>query len=565
MTAKRNVSSHSKPKVIGYTRVSTSKQKKDGSSHEVQKQLILKFAEDTLGLSEEDVNIFTETHSASKINYKPELDVLTDRPILQRIIDMARLREFDKLICYSHDRLSRNFAEFLALKALFLKYDVEILFTKPGEIIKGDNGMLDRFFELMLSNMAQLEAQVIGHRVKLGTKNNVEHGFSAGGPVALGYTLEYPKLTKKNKLVRTTQATAVSEVFDLYKSGYTYEQIAKIMQEKYSKTIQRKWSKGTVSSILNNEGYTGFMLWNRKCSLITGSGDDVVRLKMENLKIIEPADFDLVSEIKSKQNSPQNARFLSTPYLLKNKLVCGSCGNYLKAKNYGKNKTNIYYCKCDSTLQYWTLKIPQEAIDKMVLEVVIKAVENSLTSAVLDNAYETYCTLIDNEQENANTMRQTLKAEIENNKVILEKALDVILSKSHLQAPEDDRKIYTEDFFALMTNFYMDTKLKLDQNISDEKKYGDILKRTKLTKTDFSLFLSKSLNIMTNNYNSCKNSGDEKARRRTRRIFIDQVLDKVIVNSSSYGETLSIYLKIPEQLGNFTVSLPESSPINSLS
>jgi site-specific DNA recombinase len=556
------VSSKPEGRAIGYTRVSTQEQQRTGSSHEVQKELITKYA--SKNQYDLDCNdIYPETHSASKIKSGISSEVLTGRPILQHVINMAKDKEFKYLICYSHDRLSRSFPEFLALKALLKKQDVELVFVKPGENMDSNNSILDKFFELMLSNMAQLEAQVIGLRVKGTGVTNTRLGYSVGGKTAFGYKLKNPLMTKRNEYVKSEKSPIIEEIFFLYLNGYNCENIAEKIKSKYHGENSRMWTKGTIASILRNRNYTGTFVWNKKCRCITGLTDDLVVCEKKNLAIVGKDIFESVSEIKSRQKG-SSAKYFSTPFLLRDKLICGMCGSCLKPKNFGKDKTNIYYCKCDSTLQYWTLRIPQPFIENFVLETIEDSMKALLSTSNLDGYYDTYSNLYDNEKHSLEIDKKNIDEKLSSYSQIRAKCSETLGMKNYLQMSDESRTIYTNSFFEVLQN--LDTELKAKETDLYKLKQ-EILKReklSKLSKEDFILTLSETLSNLIKSYKISKTQDESSIKNRSRRIFIDKILDKVIVNSTPQGETLTIYLKLPQLLENYNIRLSDSAPINTM-
>ncbi|MBI4219536.1 MAG: recombinase family protein, partial [Chloroflexi bacterium] len=80
-----------------YARVSTQRQKEEGSSLDTQVEAAMAFAT-AHGCTVSSQHIIREDWPGSTL----------ERPALTRLREMVRRREFDQVIAYSTDRLARN-------------------------------------------------------------------------------------------------------------------------------------------------------------------------------------------------------------------------------------------------------------------------------------------------------------------------------------------------------------------------------------------------------------------------------------------------------------------------
>lgn len=333
---------------VAYLRVSTQMQEEKGYSLENQKEKALEYAEKE-GLILHHNMIFTETEPASTINntFYPDniYDNLSNRPKLQHILQLARRKKISHLITYTRDRLARDLDVFIGVTMELKRKEVSVHFCKDGEIKNEKGNVYSQFLDIVLASIAEYEANVIASRVKLGGKSNILDGYWAGGKEPFGYYLQNRYQKNKKTYLKTIpyEKCLVQEVFECYVYlNLTYQQIADRMNAKYWNS--RNWTKSKVESIIKNETYTGTLVWNRRGSRRNPHNDEpLIKSKPnDDIKIIEATTWKASENIRDRK--AKDAKYFDTPFLLKDKLICGKCGSIMRCKDYGKNKRAIYRC-----------------------------------------------------------------------------------------------------------------------------------------------------------------------------------------------------------------------------
>jgi len=337
---------------IAYLRVSTERQQELGNSIEVQKKNAEEYASNNNLLILDFIN---EATSASKIQetaYSDAEDNLAesfkDRPGLSRILEMAKQKKFKHLIVYSRDRLIRNFEMFIKLTYFFSKYDITIHYTKPGEnILNSENNHISRFLELVIGNIAELEANLISERVKNGLKQKVINGYWAGGRSPYGYLLENVSDGKSKTLTPSfIESECVKKIFMYYNTcGYSFKKIAEELNKPYKTNV---WTKSKVESIIKNETYTGKIVWNKRSRKKGKSTKLIKSAKNEDAEIITEGQWDTSIKLRNKKSRVKDSKYFSTPFLLRDFVVCSICNEPLLTKNYGRNIDNVYRCPTKS-------------------------------------------------------------------------------------------------------------------------------------------------------------------------------------------------------------------------
>jgi site-specific DNA recombinase len=379
-------------KAIAYIRVSTIEQQKKGFSFKSQLSMAEKYIMeynarirsesrvykyDDLKLISEDFEVVREAKSASN-NIDNDKDIYTSlktRPELQRILDLAQQKRFKHLIVLSHDRLARNFEQFIILKRMLEKNNIKIHYSRPGESLETGNDKIGRFLDNILASVAELESNILGMRVKAGCSTCIQSGYWPGGRIPYGCKSVKTKESKRKRersslVVDPEEGKHVSEVFELYYKGLGYRKIAENMNNKYNVNI---WTKSKVEKIINNETYTGRITWNRRFNPQKYSADTDKKYSAfkEELKIVDMKVWEDINAIKNRKNDIKDPYYYITKFILKDKLFCTICNKPLATRNYGKNASGNEYCiyRCNSNSSKEShFAFKQEEIENEVLD-----------------------------------------------------------------------------------------------------------------------------------------------------------------------------------------------------
>jgi len=122
-------------KVI-YTRVSSAAQ-----SLELQETAAKRYLESIDLSGDEETIIYLSDHDVSATKLK-----MDQRPKLVDLINLIEEGKVEKLIVYKRDRLARNFYEFVDLTKIFIKNNVEVVYTASNEPPFKDKLALEAFY-----------------------------------------------------------------------------------------------------------------------------------------------------------------------------------------------------------------------------------------------------------------------------------------------------------------------------------------------------------------------------------------------------------------------------------
>jgi site-specific DNA recombinase len=325
-----------------YCRVSTTKQKEEGTSLETQKPACLALGAKNNYEVPENL-IFLEDWSGARL----------DRPQLDMVRDLIRRREINALIAYSTDRLSRDpihigiIAEECQKKGVALLFVTEPLDTSPeGQLIlyvKGYAGKIER------AKFADRSLRGKKTRAKLGKIPG------AAGTNLYGYNyIPGKEVGQGIRVINEEQAEIVRMIYRwLIEDKMTLYRICIKLTESgiHSPQGTNRWGTSTVHRLLRNIAYTGRTYVFRYQSQEPNEGNDDSRRYPKTLRrerpfeewvevigatppIISEETFEL-AQIQLRENQEKSFSSQKYHYLLLGHIRCGLCGRRYDAYTNG--------------------------------------------------------------------------------------------------------------------------------------------------------------------------------------------------------------------------------------
>lgn len=233
-----------KVKAIGYTRVSTEEQAREGISLEYQESKIKQYAElHNLDLMKV---ISDQGKSGKDLN----------REGVNEILSLIKKKAITNIIVYKMDRLTRRTFDLLYLvEEVFKKNNVQ--FHSISEKIDTTTAQ-GNFFLTIIGAMAQMERDLISERTKAVLNYKVEKGEYVGSP-ALGYTASTGESKFLNVDEREKDIVKRIHYLRRYKK-MSMGQIAEELNESGCPTKRGgKWYSGTIKLILDR-GESKFLI-----------------------------------------------------------------------------------------------------------------------------------------------------------------------------------------------------------------------------------------------------------------------------------------------------------------
>ena len=366
-----------------YTRVSTDKQEKEGTSLVVQEELGIEVSK-KLGMK---FNLYNEGSRSSTIHYREKLQQLQE-DIKSGIVKNIWVQD--------RSRLFRDMIEGVTFRNDYLeKYNVTLYEgSSPNKLefnSEDERLIYDLITRIQQSeNIKRSEKSKIGKLRKLRKESSSKPIFLGGTPLFGYQTVERMWKVQKDEM------KWVKFIFDSYEKGLSTRDIKiKLDREGVSprRTSSGLWNIGTLQSMLRNKSYTGLHQVNEYRILDI---DKVTKKKTKEIvksynykipKIINVGQFNRVNKLldlnhKNKSNNKQHFSLLDGLLVCECGSKIGSIVKVIEKKNVNTRK---YYCL--SGEYSWKSNNPNPCKNKMscqmdktnnyVLESVMSSVQQS--------------------------------------------------------------------------------------------------------------------------------------------------------------------------------------------
>ncbi|MFH0754532.1 MAG: recombinase family protein [Candidatus Omnitrophota bacterium] len=366
-------------KVAIYTRVSTEDQVREGTSLEVQREFLEKFAQ----------------AQGWEVYYPEEGQIYRDdgysgssdkRPALARLMKDAKLKKFNIVLCHKIDRFARN--NQLLLNLVKQLDDMGIGFKSASESFDTVTAA-GKMALSMLGTVAQFERDRIIERVFPGMIKGVERGNWQGSRYApYGYC--YNKEMKLLEVV-IEEAKIVSLIFTMYLSGQSTNQIAGYLYQKNFKTRSGgKFHTKLVGDILKNKVYLGKLVWNRHSydkkqktargfKYVRNDADKVIEAQGRHQVIITLDEFNQVQDKLQRNRRGCLHRTSARDYPLSGILFCADCSHKFRGAFNTSNrqkgvKKRWYRCmaKQEHNVQCFNIAVTADEVEPQVFAILEK-------------------------------------------------------------------------------------------------------------------------------------------------------------------------------------------------
>lgn len=370
-----------KKKVIGYVRVSTEEQVKDGFSLDNQRSDI----KHKCNMEDWELLKIFEDEGISGAS-------LNERDGLKAALKFAKEEKVDYLIVWKLSRLSRKVMDVVDILK-FLEHSETSLLSIKDNIDTATH--MGKYFLYIASIFAEIERENIIVQVKGGMAQKAREGLWNGGSAPLGY-----KLVDKKLIINKEEAKIIKFIFTEYLTGKGYKAIAKDLNDRGLKTSKNAYFSGnSVKDIITNPIYAGRIRWGRLKNW--GKKDDNGQRKRKyssnediiNVNGVHEAIIDLDIFKKAQQmletNPRHNVKQFNGKHLLSGIIRCPDCG-YGMSIQVVKSKGRTYeYYSCNQYSNKKTCKpnlIPKNAIEKEFYEVFEKIVnEDDFITRILSS------------------------------------------------------------------------------------------------------------------------------------------------------------------------------------
>lgn len=308
-------------RVAFYTRISLDEDKQKYSL-EAQKDRLAAFCKGQFGDEWILSHVYRDCASGTTL----------DRPELQQMLADAQTGQFDLLVAFRVDRLSRRVAELSHLAQELKGYGVDLKSATEPIDTSTPAGMM--IFQT-LGVFAEFEQKSIVERTKVGMRKKAQTGKWPGGRVPLGYTF-HPDTGLQ---IHQDESVIVRKIFDLYINGKEGSSaIAQTLNREGYRTKQgRKFNRKGILVILRNPFYVGRFRWQKE------------EFESEHEAILSEETFQAAQAILQERSAESPGYRLSNQNqrLLSGLLRCSRCHSPMigVSANVRGNKVAYYACR----------------------------------------------------------------------------------------------------------------------------------------------------------------------------------------------------------------------------
>ena len=234
-------------RAIGYVRVSSEKQVKEGGGLEIQKKAITDYCQ------KNDIHLL-DIFSDEGISGAEDIEKRSGLADCFSAIRKSKL-EVHYVIVQKLDRFARDTILLGYLEFELKKCRCELLAVDQ----KFNNDPAGKLMKDIISAFAAFEKNMINIRTMSGKKNKIEKRLFTGGKVPLGYKVinsDYVQIDEKT-------APIVKCIFLLRSKKLSYRKIAKYVENVFFITLHFT----TIKYILSNKAYIGELSQERKYSI----------------------------------------------------------------------------------------------------------------------------------------------------------------------------------------------------------------------------------------------------------------------------------------------------------
>ena len=279
-----------------------------------------------------------------------------NRPGFQKMLRAADRHEFQVLLAYKSNRISRNMRNALCYEERLFQAGVKVIYCKESF----SDDATGRFMLRMMMNMNQFYSENMAEDIRRGMLDSAAKG-KVLGTIPYGYK----KGEDGKYAIDEDAALVVQQIFRDFLNDKSYADIARSLNEKGILTKQKKpWGKNSFHAILVNERYTGLYKY----------ADMQIEDGMP--QIIERSVFELAQQKLSSQKQTRARHRDNEDYLLTGKLFCGTClSPMVGCSGRGRWGHDYFYYSCQ------TKRIQKSCCRKNIRK---EEIEEDVTRAILD-------------------------------------------------------------------------------------------------------------------------------------------------------------------------------------
>ena len=305
---------------------------------------------------------------------------IADRPQFRRMLDEASKPEspFREILVWKFSRFTRKREHAVAFKSMLRRRGVRVVSITE----QADDTPTGKLLEAIIESVDEFYSENLAQEVTRGMREAASRGFWMTSYAPYGYKRVHVQdgPAKRPTLELNPPAdTVVRRIFDMVLQGKSILDVVKTLNaEGIPTTNGKKWLKTTIHSMLDNEAYTGAVVWG----ISAKDNAPPVRVEDAHPAIITKEEFRRAKKLLgSRAPKRMNPRRASSPYLLSGLLRCETCSKAMTAAEAKSGKYTYYVCHSLLKRGSGTCKTPRLNA-KNFEELIVKEIrENVLTES----------------------------------------------------------------------------------------------------------------------------------------------------------------------------------------
>ena len=331
---------------------------------------------------------------------------IADRPQFTRMLDEASKPEspFKEILVWKFSRFTRKREHAVAFKSMLRRRGVRVVSITE----QADDTPTGKLLEAIIESVDEFYSENLAQEVTRGMREAASRGFWMTSYAPYGYKRVHVQdgPAKRPTLELDPPSDAVvRRIFDMVLQGKSILDVVKTLNaEGIPTTNGKKWLKTTIHSMLDNEAYTGAVVWG------INAKDKAPPVRVEDVHpaIITKGEFHRAKKLLgSRAPKRMNPRRASSPYLLSGLLRCETCGKAMTAAEAKSGKYTYYVCHSLLKRGSGTCKTPRLNAKNFEELIVNEIRENVLTESNIRDLVK----LLDEEMDGvAASQRQKLES-----------------------------------------------------------------------------------------------------------------------------------------------------------
>ena len=303
---------------------------------------------------------------------------IADRPQFQKMLDFATAPDapFKEILVWKFSRFTRKREHAVAFKSMLRRRGVRVVSITEH----ADDTPTGKLMEAIIESVDEFYSENLAQEVTRGMREAASRGFWVSSHPPLGYRRLYVQdgAKKRPRLELDSPADAVvRRIFDMVLRGSTLMDVTKTLNtEGVATSTGSKWRITTIHKILENEAYTGTLVWGSNAK----DGSPPVRVENAFPAIVTVQEFRRVRQLlKSRSPKTVHPRRASSPYLLSGLAKCALCGKTLTAAEAKSGKYTYYVCQSILKRGSGACATPRISAKSLEETIILNIRENVLT------------------------------------------------------------------------------------------------------------------------------------------------------------------------------------------